>query len=112
MTAYVLCSKYVLLLLVFFSLPYSELEDFVVITVFFKVNYPSDSISFEQIVNWRSHLKFPEEVRLSGQAKDLICKLLCDVEHRLGTKGADEIKVRFPTLYSSLGLVFVKRAST
>lgn len=45
-----------------------------------------------KIVNWRSYLKFPEEVKLSGEAKDLISKLLCDVEHRLGTKGADEIK--------------------
>lgn len=45
-----------------------------------------------KIVNWRSHLKFPDEVRLSAEAKDLISKLLCDVEHRLGTKGAHEIK--------------------
>ncbi|MFS7910594.1 putative non-specific serine/threonine protein kinase [Helianthus anomalus] len=45
------------------------------------------------IVNWRTHLKFPEEVKLSTEAKDLICKLLCNVEKRLGTKGAYEIKV-------------------
>lgn len=46
-----------------------------------------------QIVNWRTHLKFPEEAKLSPEAKDLISKLLCNVERRLGTKGADEIKV-------------------
>jgi len=45
-----------------------------------------------QIVNWRSHLKFPEEAKLSPEAKDLISKLLCNVEQRLGTKGAHEIK--------------------
>ncbi|XP_015900699.3 uncharacterized protein LOC107433847 isoform X1 [Ziziphus jujuba] len=45
-----------------------------------------------KIVNWRTHLKFPEEVKLSAEAKDLICKLLCNVERRLGTKGAHEIK--------------------
>ncbi|CAI9118157.1 OLC1v1019687C2 [Oldenlandia corymbosa var. corymbosa] len=45
-----------------------------------------------KIVNWRTHLKFPEEARLSPEAKDLICKLLCNVEQRLGTKGAHEIK--------------------
>ncbi|KAK9265929.1 hypothetical protein L1049_021446 [Liquidambar formosana] len=45
-----------------------------------------------KIVNWRSHLKFPEEAKLSADAKDLICKLLCNVEQRLGTKGAHEIK--------------------
>jgi serine/threonine kinase 38 len=45
-------------------------------------------------VNWRSHLKFPEEAKLPPEAKALISKLLCNVEHRLGTKGAHEIKVR------------------
>ncbi|XP_051128565.1 uncharacterized protein LOC127249673 [Andrographis paniculata] len=45
-----------------------------------------------KIVNWRTHLKFPEEAKLSREAKDLICKLLCNVEKRLGTRGANEIK--------------------
>ncbi|GBG64201.1 hypothetical protein CBR_g40901 [Chara braunii] len=44
------------------------------------------------IVNWRQHLKFPEEAALSPEARDLISRLLCDVEHRLGTRGTDEIK--------------------
>ncbi|KAI3470025.1 hypothetical protein Pfo_026688 [Paulownia fortunei] len=47
---------------------------------------------FRSIVNWRTHLKFPEEAKLSPEAKDLICKLSCNVEKRLGTRGADEIK--------------------
>lgn len=46
-----------------------------------------------QIVNWRTHLKFPEEANLSREARDLICRLLCDVEHRLGTRSVDDIKV-------------------
>lgn len=46
-----------------------------------------------QIVNWKTCLKFPEEPKVSDEAKDLICHLLCDVESRLGTKGVDEIKV-------------------
>ncbi|MBA0798194.1 hypothetical protein Gohar_008808 [Gossypium harknessii] len=54
----------------------------------------SKLISLMQIVNWRTHLKFPEEAKLSAEAKDLIRKLLCNVEQRLGTKGAYEIKVR------------------
>ncbi|XP_039020875.1 serine/threonine-protein kinase tricornered-like [Hibiscus syriacus] len=45
-----------------------------------------------KIVNWKTHLKFPVEAKLSAEAKDLICKLLCNVEQRLGTKGAYEIK--------------------
>jgi hypothetical protein len=47
----------------------------------------------KQIVNWRTHLKFPEEARLTVDAKELISKLLCNVDQRLGTKGAEEIKV-------------------
>ncbi|CAN6479491.1 unnamed protein product [Victoria cruziana] len=46
----------------------------------------------KKIVNWRAYLKFPEEAKLSEEAKDLISRLLCSVEQRLGTKGADEIK--------------------
>lgn len=45
-----------------------------------------------KIVHWRHHLKFPPEVRLSDDAKDLIESLLCDVEVRLGTNGVEEIK--------------------
>ncbi|XP_031098421.1 serine/threonine-protein kinase tricorner-like [Ipomoea triloba] len=45
-----------------------------------------------KIVNWRTHLKFPEEAKLSPEAHDLIRRLLCNVEQRLGTKGAHEIK--------------------
>lgn len=55
--------------------------------------YSDDPMSTcRKIVNWRHHLKFPEEARLSREAKDLICKLLCNVDQRLGTKGAYEIK--------------------
>ncbi|KAJ0799313.1 putative protein kinase AGC-NDR family [Helianthus annuus] len=56
------------------------------------VGYPPLLFRRTHIVNWRTHLKFPEEAKLSPEAKDLICKLLCNVEKRLGTKGAHEIK--------------------
>ncbi|XP_073019648.1 uncharacterized protein [Primulina eburnea] len=46
-----------------------------------------------KIVHWRNQLKFPEDVKLSPEAKDLICRLLCDAENRLGTGGAAQIKV-------------------
>ncbi|XP_058765429.1 uncharacterized protein LOC131638916 [Vicia villosa] len=45
-----------------------------------------------KIVNWKTHLKFPEEAGLSPEAKDLISRLLCNVNNRLGSKGAHEIK--------------------
>ncbi|XP_042424661.1 serine/threonine-protein kinase 38-like [Zingiber officinale] len=55
--------------------------------------YSEDPMSTcRKIVNWKNHLKFPEEAKLSPEAKDLISRLLCNVEHRLGTKGAHEIK--------------------
>ncbi|XP_022714638.1 serine/threonine-protein kinase tricorner-like [Durio zibethinus] len=57
--------------------------------------YSEEALSTcRKIVNWRTHLKFPEEAKLSAEAKDLIKKLLCNVEQRLGTKGAHEIKAR------------------
>ncbi|XP_073149735.1 uncharacterized protein [Henckelia pumila] len=56
--------------------------------------YSDDPMSTcRKIVNWRTHLKFPEEAKLSFAAKDLISKLLCSVTQRLGSNGADEIKV-------------------
>ncbi|XWS31404.1 hypothetical protein CRYUN_Cryun23aG0072700 [Craigia yunnanensis] len=57
--------------------------------------YSDDPMSTcRKIVNWRTHLKFPEEAKLSAEAKDLISKLLCNVNQRLGSKGAGEIKDR------------------
>ena len=44
-------------------------------------------------------MKFPQEAKLSAEAKDLIRKLLCNVEQRLGTKGAHQIKVRIIDLF-------------
>ncbi|KAL4307742.1 hypothetical protein HN51_042140 [Arachis hypogaea] len=45
-----------------------------------------------KIVHWRNFLRFSEDAQLSPEAKDLICRLMCDVDHRLGTRGAHEIK--------------------
>ncbi|KAE8713425.1 Kinase family protein isoform 3 [Hibiscus syriacus] len=49
-------------------------------------------ITCRKIINWRACLKFPEEPKISAEAKDLICHLLCDVEIRLGTRGVEELK--------------------
>ncbi|XP_019178378.1 PREDICTED: serine/threonine-protein kinase tricorner-like [Ipomoea nil] len=55
--------------------------------------YSDDPMSTcRKIVNWRAHLKFPEEAKLSPEAKDIISRLLCDVTKRLGSNGANEIK--------------------
>ncbi|CAM0880125.1 unnamed protein product [Alopecurus aequalis] len=55
--------------------------------------YSDDPITTcRKIVHWRNHVKFPEDSRLSLEARDLICRLLCDVDHRIGGAGADQIK--------------------
>ncbi|KAI8574641.1 hypothetical protein RHMOL_Rhmol01G0369800 [Rhododendron molle] len=38
-----------------------------------------------QIVHWKSHLKVSPGSKLTPEAKDLICRLLCNVEHRQGS---------------------------
>jgi serine/threonine kinase 38 len=43
-----------------------------------------------KIVNWRLYLKFPPEPKLSPAAQDLIQRLLCNVDDRLGTQGGVE----------------------
>ncbi|XP_051139214.1 uncharacterized protein LOC127257003 isoform X2 [Andrographis paniculata] len=61
------------------------------------VGYPpfcSDDprMTCRKIINWKACLKFPEEPKISDEARDLICCLLCDVDKRLGTRGVEEIK--------------------
>jgi serine/threonine-protein kinase LATS1/2 len=45
-----------------------------------------------KVMNWRTTLQFPSEPVISPAATDLIVKLLCDPEDRLGKNGAEEIK--------------------
>ncbi|KAL4579526.1 hypothetical protein LXL04_015676 [Taraxacum kok-saghyz] len=59
---------------------------------FLKKNYTYIYVMEFQIVHWRKHLRFPEDAMLPPEAKDLIYKLLCDVEHRFGTSRPDQIK--------------------
>ncbi|CAL5229889.1 g13304 [Coccomyxa viridis] len=56
--------------------------------------YSEDPMSTcRKIVNWRSTLRFPPEIKLPPPAKDFIQRLLCNVEDRLGTRaGAAEVK--------------------
>lgn len=45
-----------------------------------------------KVINWKSTLQFPAEPAITAPAADLIIKLLCAPEDRLGKNGADEIK--------------------
>ncbi|GKV04628.1 hypothetical protein SLEP1_g16769 [Rubroshorea leprosula] len=49
-------------------------------------------ITCRKIVHWRTCLKFPEEPKISDEARHLICHLLCDVETRLGAGRIEELK--------------------
>lgn len=61
------------------------------------VGYPpffSDdpSITCQKILHWRKTLNIPPEANLSPAATDILKRLLCDAEHRLGSNGIEEIK--------------------
>jgi serine/threonine kinase 38 len=61
------------------------------------VGYPpffSDepSITCQKIMHWRKTLVIPSDAKLSPSAYDLIKRLICDADHRLGKNGVEEIK--------------------
>lgn len=61
------------------------------------VGYPpffSDdpSITCQKILHWRKTLNIPPEANLSPPANDILKRLLCDADNRLGANGVTEIK--------------------
>jgi serine/threonine kinase 38 len=60
------------------------------------VGYPpffSDdpSVTCQKILHWRQTLTIPPEAKLSPEATDLLKRLMCDVDNRLGKNGVEEI---------------------
>lgn len=49
-------------------------------------------VTCRKILCWRETLQFPQEASISHAAEDLIRKLLCDREHRLGRTSPSEIQ--------------------
>ncbi|KAF9577283.1 Serine/threonine-protein kinase [Lunasporangiospora selenospora] len=47
--------------------------------------------TWQKIMHWREQLIFPEDVHLSPAAVDLIRRLICEPEDRLGRNGVQEI---------------------
>ncbi|KAM8802536.1 serine/threonine-protein kinase LATS2 isoform 2-T3 [Rhynchonycteris naso] len=45
-----------------------------------------------KVINWESTLHIPTQVQLSPEARDLITKLCCAADCRLGRNGADDLK--------------------
>ncbi len=61
------------------------------------VGYPpffsdDSSITCQKILHWKKTLVIPPEANLSPAATDIIKKLICDADKRLGRNGAKEIK--------------------
>lgn len=52
----------------------------------------SHTETYHKILRWRETLRIPSDVFISPMAENLIRRLLCDAEHRLGRFGANEIK--------------------
>ncbi|KAI8084868.1 kinase-like protein [Halteromyces radiatus] len=48
--------------------------------------------TYRKIMNWRESLVFPDDQPISREAEDLIRRLICEPESRLGRNGVEEIK--------------------
>jgi len=48
--------------------------------------------TYRKVMNWRNSLGFPIEIPITEEAKDLIKKLICDKEDRLGNQSIHQIK--------------------
>lgn len=46
----------------------------------------------KKIVSWQHYLRIPKEAKLSVEARDIMLRLMCGVNQRLGSNGIDEIK--------------------
>lgn len=62
----------------------------------------SRHVTRQKILNWRNNLKFPPAPRLSVDCLDLMAKLLCEPEDRLGTSPASAILTARTSRLSSL----------
>lgn len=56
----------------------------------FFADNPSETC--QKILYWQKTLKIPKEAELSPEAADLLLRLMCDSDHRLGKNGVQEIK--------------------
>ncbi|PWN97899.1 AGC/NDR/NDR protein kinase [Tilletiopsis washingtonensis] len=48
--------------------------------------------TYRKILAWRETLQFPDDIHLSPEAEDLIRRLICAPDNRLGRNGAQEIR--------------------
>jgi len=49
-------------------------------------------MTYQQVLHWESTLHIPNVNNLRPSTRDLITRLLCDQNQRLGRRGADELK--------------------
>ena len=67
--------------------------------IFFEmiVGYPpffadEPSVTCQKIIHWKKTFSIPDDANLNPAAADLIKRLICDADHRLGNNGAKEVK--------------------
>ncbi|GAA6007480.1 uncharacterized protein JCM10292_002419, partial [Rhodotorula paludigena] len=48
--------------------------------------------TYRKIIDWKNQLYFPDDIRLSREAEDLIRRMITSADSRLGRNSADEIK--------------------
>jgi protein-serine/threonine kinase len=53
---------------------------------------------YRKIIDWRSHLFFPDDVHLSREAEDLIKRMLCEADRRLTVEQLKSHPVRLDFL--------------
>jgi hypothetical protein len=61
------------------------------------VGYPpffSDepAITCQKIMHWKKTFSIPPEAKLSAASTDILKRMICDAEFRLGKNGSEEIK--------------------
>lgn len=72
--------------------------------------------TYSRIMNHERQLKFPDDVEISDNAKDLICRFLSNSNVRLGRDGANSVKAHsffqtpewtFETIRSGIHFIFL-----
>lgn len=64
---------------------------------FYSSSESGSSATYRKILNWKETLEqVLDEITISSEARDLICRFLTEREHRIGTKGGVEEIQRHP----------------
>lgn len=51
------------------------------------------SLTCQKIINWKKTFQIPKEAKISEEARDIITRMISDIEDRIGKNGIEEIKI-------------------